>query len=520
MEIYLNSGKYLTIRRNVANNTKISFALNETSINEFNPPENWEYEYIPIKTAKNIFSNYLALDFFQNKDYDYRKAISYSLRRQDDYRDVYRLNKFSLGSDIHWKPFIFDLLGFNGQLLKEKYENDSKVEEIKKYINQLKNEFSVRSEDRDELIAEKNIVENEYNEIEQQIDRFNFYEQDKELIKEGIEEIEYKISDLNSQAYKLSYEINKLHLSVKNNFSFDIEKIKKVFNETSIYFPEQLENDYENLISFNEKLTTERNKLLKKTLKVKEEELNSLNKKLKQLNIDRENLLSYLTDTETFNKFKRKQKELVKVESSILKMQDKIDIIDILLSKESEIELINESNKELVDQLKSIYKSTQENTKYKRIRDTFSRFYKHIMNENAVLSWNLNTNNNVDFITPKIMSKDNQKKGTAKDEGNTYMKLLCVAFDLSIMTNYNKESYFRFVYHDDVLSQQDNGIKTRLLSLVDEIVNTYNIQYIFSAIRSDLPVNSSDKFIDFENENVVLRLHDNDPSGTLFGFDF
>jgi uncharacterized protein YydD (DUF2326 family) len=57
-------------------------------------------------------------------------------------------------------------------------------------------------------------------------------------------------------------------------------------------------------------------------------------------------------------------------------------------------------------------------------------------------------------------------KETAKDEVNTYKKFLCVAFDLAILCSYNKESYFRFVYHDDVLSQQDNGIKTRLLALV------------------------------------------------------
>ena len=62
-----------------------------------------------------------------------------------------------------------------------------------------------------------------------------------------------------------------------------------------------------------------------------------------------------------------------------------------------------------------------------------------------------------------------------KIEGNTYMKLLCVAFDLSILCTYNKESYYRFVYHDDVLSQQDNGIKIRLLELINDITKKYKI---------------------------------------------
>jgi uncharacterized protein YydD (DUF2326 family) len=112
------------------------------------------------------------------------------------------------------------------------------------------------------------------------------------------------------------------------------------------------------------------------------------------------------------------------------------------------------------------------------------------------------------------------RKDTAKDEGNTYMKLLCVAFDLAILCTYNKESYYRFIYHDDVLSQQDNGIKTRFLELIKEIIQKYNIQYILSVIKSDLPTDNEERPIRFEDNEIVLRLNDKDPSGTLFGFEF
>lgn len=142
------------------------------------------------------------------------------------------------------------------------------------------------------------------------------------------------------------------------------------------------------------------------------------------------------------------------------------------------------------------------------------------MDENAVLSWKINTNDNVEFLSPKVKSKINDKLDTAKDEGNTYMKLLCVAFDLSILSTYNPESYYRFVYHDDVLSQQDNGIKTRLLLLVDELTKQLNLQYILSAIKSDLPVGNNDMPIKFAEEDIVLKLHDKDSTGTLFGFEF
>ena len=520
LELYLNSGKFLTVKRAVKSNTKISFVIQDQTITNYCPPSTWSHENVSIKKARNILSEYLSFDFFHNKDYNYRKSIGYSLRTQDDYKDVYKLNKFVGGQDIHWKPFMFDLLGFKGELLQLKYDNDSKIEDIKRLINSYKNDYSVKIEDRDEIIAEKAILENEYKEVEKQIDKFNFYQQDKTLIKKGVDEIEVKISNLNTKSYKLNYELDRLSSSIKNNFSFDIDKVKKVFEETSILFPAQLSSDYENLLAFNKKLTTERNKLLRSTINEKEKELNNINSKLEKLHKERESLLTHLTDSDTFTKFKKHQKDLVKVESQLLKFQEKINAIDLIVQKENEIEALQTNIKSTINELKKIHQSTDRNKKYNEIRALFTKFYKHIMDENAVLSWHLNSNNNVDFIPPKVKSKIDESKVTAKDEGNTYMKLLCVAFDLSILCAYNKESYFRFVYHDDVLSQQDYGIKIRLLELINNITKKYKIQYILSAIKSDLPVNHSGKIQEFNENEIVLKLHDKDISGTLFGFEF
>ncbi len=520
LELFLNSNEFLTIKRSIEVNTKISFALQNQTTTNYLPPLKWDHENIAIDNARDLLSDYLSFDFFHNKKYNYRKSINYSLRTQDDFKDVYKLNKFSPGKDIDWKPFMFDLLGFKGELLRLKYDNDSKIEDINKLISSYKNDYSVKVEDRDEIIAERAILENEFKEVEEQIDRFNFYKQDKSLIKESVDEIENKISNLNSESYRLNYELEKLKSSIKNNFSFDINKVKKVFEETSIYFSEQLSTDYENLISFNKKLTTERNKLLKLTIKEKEKELHEINLKLENLHHEREGLLSHLTDSDTFTKFKKYQKDLVKVEGQLLKFQEKINAIDLIIKKENEIETLQNNIKSTISELKKIHQSTDKNQKYNEIRGLFSKYYKNVMDENAVLSWNINTNNNVDFIPPKVKSKIDESIDTAKDEGNTYMKLLCVAFDLAILCAYNKESYFRFVYHDDVLSQQDNGIKIRLLELVREITKKYRVQYILSAIKSDLPLDITNEIQEFSDNEIVLKLHDKNISGTLFGIDF
>jgi len=520
LEIVLNSGKFLTIKRPVNKNTKISFKINDQRVKKYQAPQSWDGEEISIDNAKGFLGNYLALNFFSNKSYDYRKAISYSLRMQGDFEDVYRLSKFQGGQHIFWKPFMFDLLGFKGELLHKKYESDKKIESTNEFIKKLKNEFSVNVEERDETVARIDLKRQESEKVSGQIDRFNFYDQDKSLISKGVEEIEVSISHFNSIAYNLDYEIRKLSISIKNKFSFSFDKINQVFEEANIYFPDQLKHDYKDLVQFNSKLTKERNKLLKSTIKEKKEELEKINSNLKGLNNKREDLLSYLQDTEVFEKFKYLQKGLVKVEGELLKLQDKLNAIDKVIARQEEVNQLLTEIETTVTELKEVYKKTETNNRYKQIRTLFSSFYKEIMNEDAILSWRINDSNNVEFNPPKIQTQDEKRSITAKDDGTTYKKLLCVSFDLAILSAYNSESYFRFVYHDDVFSQQDNGIKRRLLDLVHYITLSYDIQYIFSIIKADLPKDENEKLIHFTDEEIILRLNDKDESGTLFGFEF
>ncbi len=520
LELLLNSGKYLTIRRGIVNSSKISFVLQDQSVNEFNPPQTWDFEEIPFKQAKNQLAEYLAIDFFKNKKYDFRKAINYCIRMQNDYEDVYKLSKYKGGKDNEWKPFMFDLLGFNGNILSAKYKNDDEREAIKTFIDNLKSEFSVKVEDRDDIVAQLKLKEANTIEVEQQIDRFNFYEQDKQLINNGIEEIERDISELNSQSYQLNFDINKLQRSIKNKFAFNLDKVSKVFEESELYFPEQLKEDYKSLIDFNNELTIERNKLLKNTLEIKSKELKQINGNLLELNSKKESLLSYLKDTDSFKRFKLYQKDLVKIESELLQLKQRLQTIDRILTKEKEREVLHKAIESTIDELKEIYQHTEDNQRYSDIRNKFSKYFKVILDENAYIAWNINTNNNVEFVPPKVQTKGDLTKDTAKDDGRTYKKMLCVAFDLAILCAYNQESYFRFVYHDDVLSQQDNGIKTRLLSLIEELVTQYDLQYILSVIKSDLPTDDEDLPIYFTEESIILNLHDRDETGTLFGFEF
>jgi len=520
LELLLNSGKYLTIKRVISSPSKVSFTLLDQTVEKFNPPQTWDVEDLSFKQAKKELANYLALDFFKNKKYDYRKAINYSIRMQSDYEDVYKLSKYKGGTDYEWKPFMFDLLGFNGNILAAKYKNDEERETIKIFIDSLKNEYSVKVEDRDDIVAQIKLKESNTAEVEEQIDRFNFYEQDKQLINSGIEDIERTISDLNSLSYQINFDIDKLQRSIKNKFAFNLDKVSKVFQEAELYFPEQLKEDYKALMNFNTELTIERNKLLKTSLSLKTKELKHINEQLFDLNQQKETLLSYLKDTDSFKRFKLYQKDLVKLEGELLQLKQRLNTIDRILAKEKEREELHKDIESTVEELKEIYQHTEDNQRYSDIRTKFSKYFKVILDENARIAWNINTNNNVEFVPPKVQTKEDLTRDTAKDDGRTYKKMLCVAFDIAILCAYNSESYFRFVYHDDVLSQQDNGIKTRLITLVRDLVTKCDFQYILSVIKSDLPADEEDLPLYFSSEDIVLNLHDRDETGTLFGFEF
>ncbi len=519
LEIILNNGQFLTIKRDIESNTKICFKLNDTSVSDFISPENWDIEDLTFEKAKKQLSEYLDFDFFKEKAYDFRRAINYSLRKQQDYQDIYRLTKFK-GKDIDWKPFMFDMLGFNGKLLEDKYKIDSKIKDIEKFIKEEEKDFDIQKEEKDEIVGQIQIKEIEVEKKSKEIDRFNFYRQDKQNINILVDDIEQKISNLNTQSYNVKFEINKINQSIKNKFAFDLTKIDNVFKETQIYFPDQLKKEYKDLLNFNNKLTTERNKFLRETLSLKIEEQKNTNQGLKELQSKKAELLSYIQDTNAFKKFKTYQKTVIKAESEIITLKAKLGAIDIIGNKEKIIKKYKAKLNDIIEDINIEYNNSNTNETYKSIRTAFAEYYKMILSEIALLSLRINTQNNIDFNEPKVQYKQNAKLTTQQGDGFTYGKLFCVCFDLALLTTYNKQSFFRFMYHDDVFANQDNRLKLKLLNLTKNICETYDLQYIFTIIKDDVPYDKDKLPIEFTDDEKVLKLHDKDETGTLFGFGF
>ena len=70
------------------------------------------------------------------------------------------------------------------------------------------------------------------------------------------------------------------------------------------------------------------------------------------------------------------------------------------------------------------------------------------------------------------------------------------------------------------LANEDDGVKSRLLSLVEKLCHENNIQYILSTIKSDLPLNENGEIQYFTDDQIILRLNDENANGTLFEIVF
>jgi uncharacterized protein YydD (DUF2326 family) len=512
LEILLNSGKYLTIRRSVEEPTKISFKTHVEKYQNFLEFDKWDDKNVSFVKAKELLNRYLAFDVLP--DIDYRKTITYFLRSQKDYDDVFQLSKNFKHKD--WKPLLLDLLGFKGDIANSKYTLEESREEKSKTISDLQKHFSVDTNEIDRIKGLIDIKSEEHNELQLKVDNFDFYQREKELNHELVETIETEIAESNALVYSLNYELSQIEESLRNNLTYDINEVLAVFNETKVYFPDTLKRSYDELIDFNKKLSVERSKYLIERQEKLQKELTQLQGRLSELNANRSMYLKVLQNKDSFKKFKIYQQELVKSQSEIFRLQSQLEglgnISRLKLNLDDIDNQIDAAKKSIEQQI------VKGNELYVKIRKDFSKFIKEIINHPAIISITLNNEGNVEFNAE--IQTANELETTSEGSGTTYKKILCAAFDLSILQNFINKSFYRFVYHDGILEGLDNRKKNNYIALVKRLCQEHRIQYILTSIQDDLPILDTGQRMQFKDEEIALVLSDAGPGAKLFMQNF
>ncbi|EKF9169006.1 hypothetical protein O1B41_003767, partial [Vibrio cholerae] len=245
LELKLNNGKYLTVKRPVSSNTKISIKIHKEKEQDFtlSGDKFWDYFDIPIDTAKLILDANFNLKSIS--PWDYRTAINYALRNQDDFSDIFKLSNF-LGRHLHWKPYVGKILGFNADNLKRNYELIYDIEKSKELLTELRLDIGEILGDEEEVLTGLLDIKNKESEsLQKQLDTFNFDKVDAENINKLVSEIDEDISELNKVKYYLSANIRKHNNTLKDEkINLKTSLTQKLFEEAGIIFDGQIKKSY------------------------------------------------------------------------------------------------------------------------------------------------------------------------------------------------------------------------------------------------------------------------------------
>lgn len=511
LELELEDGTFITVRRGVEEATKIAFKKHAESRGDLASAsqEEWDHWDVPFERAKTILDGYV--NWLAIKPWEYRKGIGYLLRSQDDYSDVFQLGKFA-GVHSDWKPFLAKMLGFDGQLVARHYEKEANLANKAATATSLRTEIGSGLEDVSKIDGMLLLKRQEALQKQGQADAFDFRAQDKVDTKALVENVDTRIAALNTRKYGLTQSKKKIGASLaEGEILFDPDEAKLLFGEAGVLFEGQIKKDFEQLIAFNKAITAERRDYLKQELTEMDAELKTIGSELNTLGKRRSQLLSNLSTSDAFSRYKQLSNELVGLRADIESLERQRGGIERLQGLRDEIRaLTDETSRLQIEVEKNVEaQSSDTRSRFSTIRLYFSEIVQEVIDRKALLSVSQNREGHLEF---KAEILDEAGNATSADDGHTYRKLLCIAFDLAVLRAHIEDRYPRFVYHDGVFESLDDRKKENLVNVLRQYVEM-GIQPIITLIDSDMPKDGEPLF---DESEVVVRLHDEGDQGRLF----
>ncbi|MEZ8742733.1 DUF2326 domain-containing protein [Photobacterium swingsii] len=510
-EFKLNDGTFLTVRRSVEKNTQIYFKRHSIGSQDFTslPDSDWDYDKLSFEKAKLLMDSFFNLSDIS--PWNYRMTVSYALRSQDDFNDIFQLKKFG-PKHINWKPYIGHILGFNADNLKQNYELKGSIEKITSKLDELQKEIGVYKGDEEEILLDALTAKRQEAEtLQSQLDAFNFDDADTKTVEELSETIDNEIEELNRVRYYLKANIKKLKRaqSVKPT-SFDVSKTQRLFEEAGILLGDQIKKSYSDLLEFSRKITAERTSFVKQQMSDLENQLADVTARLSDLNNEKSIKVSFLTTTSTFDKYKELSRRLILISTEIDSIKRKLEISEQIKSKQHDLRGLTKEKDNIVESIRTDRElvTKSEVSIYKTIKDGFSDFVKRVLDKEGRISTDQNKEGNLEFLAGFV---DGEYNYTSEADGCSYKKILCMGYDLVVNIAYENKGFSRFIYHDGGLETLDTRKKIEFLKYARTVPESHGTQYILTLIDSDLPDG-----INFTEDEIALTLHDDGESGLLF----
>jgi uncharacterized protein YydD (DUF2326 family) len=511
LEIQLPSGGFVTIRRAADEATKIAFKRHSEPHQDYSETteDAWDHWCVTLKKAVTLLDGWLA--FTPVKPWSFRKGLSYFLRTQDDYGDVFQLAKH-IGQHTHWKPYLARVLGFDDQVLTSKYEADSELKKLQAEQAELQAEVTLKPSDFEKLRASIAVTRDEVNTKVHALDGFDFQGQEVAMARDLAESTEVEIANNNEFLYNARHDLTQIERSLADEVHFDLADVQRVFNEAQLTFPNQLAKDYSDLVEFNRRILTERRSHLTNQAATLRDEIASLAKQNTFLSAKRRDILKVLGGTDSLQKFKDLQRQLDQDRAQLALLETKAAKLEEIIALQTRARLTKTKVEETTAALQDMVHAG--NPRYQEIQLTFSRIVTEVLHRTALLYLEQNGEGNLDFHAE--FSDTTTDLHTDEDRGTTFRQLLCIAFDLAVLISYARDSFFHFVYHDGGLERLQNKLKLSLLQVIRDTCAHHGIQYLLSALSEDLPTTEDPTHLCPTPEEIILTLHDGGDQGRLF----
>ncbi len=521
LEIKLKDDSYLTIRRSVDSASKINYKLHTLPNQDYSLLEakssEWNHINLDFERAKSLLDSYI--NWSSLKPSNFRNVLGYQLRSQLDYSNEFKLKNHA-GGDYSWKPTLFRMFGLDSNLIEQSYEYEDEINNQKKDISRIKKESGLSTDDIDTDISRIEgviLINNaEIDKLQEALDTFDFRENDHEQTLAIVNEIDVEISVLNNKRYSLNKAIKTIEGSIeKSVMLFRPDKARKLFAESNVLFDGQIKKNFEQLITFNESITSERKKYLEVELASRKEEVVPVSTRLNVLGEKRAKSLSFLKETDIFDKYKDISNSLIAIKSDIQTFENQRKALYQLKELEKNLSGIKDDRKTAVGDLKSNITEQAANNKstFSKIRVYFNEIIKTVLNKNAIVDVKLNSEGHAVFSADFL---NNRNKKTSEREGNSYKRLLCIAFDMAMLRAHENENFPKLLYHDGAFETLDDRQKWNLMEVFRKY-SEYGIQHIITLIDSEIPTlaKEGEIFINDKNE-LTLLLHDLGHNGRLF----
>lgn len=515
LEIGLGDATYLTVRRGVKDHTKISFKRHEAAHQDLSELANggWDHLNLAFDRAREILDG--VLDWRAVAPWDFRKGLGYQLRGQDDYQDVFQLRRFGIGKHKDWKPYVAHILGFDHSIIEQYYAKLDQLDDKKAATEIVKGELGASIGELSKIEGILLLKQKDAEKTQQLLDAFDFRQQDKDQTERLVGEISARVAELNSRRYSLNHSRRTIVTSLEEDqILFKSEQAARLFEEVGVLFSGQIKKDFSQLIAFNRAISAERRVYLQEERTEIEAELKTIAVELDELGKHRAAVLSFLSSTDVFAKYKQVTDDLVTLRADIATLERQRGFLHRLQELRGEIRALTEACVRLQSEIEANVEAQDSNNAslFSVIRVYFSEIVEEVLAHKALLSVSPNANGHLEF---KAEILDERGNATSADLGHTFRKLLCIAFDLAIVRAHLDDKFPRFIYHDGVFESLDDRKKANLLNVIRAYADL-GVQPVITLIDSDMPPTGEGDGLVFSLSEIVLPLHDEGDDGRLF----